>query len=126
MPKQTVYTSAAPRPMSPISQATRAGGFVYTQGFLGRDLEGRIPPTIAEQARIALNSLRLVLEEAGGNLRDVVNMQVFVTDLAEMAQFNEVFVEFFPEEPPARIGVQVSRLAAGGKVEITAVAYVGQ
>jgi reactive intermediate/imine deaminase len=126
MPKQVIHTDAVPRPLSPISQATKAAGFVYTQGFLGRDVEGRIPPTMGEQARNALTSLKLVLEAAGGTLKDVLFVQVFVADLKEMPEFNEVFKEFFAVEPPSRIGVQAAVLSAGAKVELTAVAYTGQ
>lgn len=126
MSKRVIATDAAPKPISPISQATMAAGFVFTQGILGRSVTGTMPDSMAGQARQAMESLKHILQAANGSLSDVLRVEVFVTDLGEMGEFNHVFQEYFPVDPPARIGVQVTHLAARAKVEITAVAYVGQ
>jgi len=123
--KRVIATDAAPRPISPISQATLAGGFLYTQGLLGRTTAGVLPEGMAAQARQLLENLKAIVAAAGGGLSDVLRMEVHVVDLAEMAEFNAVWREYFPTEPPARIGVQVAALAAGARVEATAEAYVG-
>jgi len=58
-------------------------------------------------------------------MKDVLRIEAFVTDLRKVGEFNEVFREFFPENPPARSCVEVSRLAADALIEITAVSYIG-
>ncbi|MCL5046602.1 MAG: RidA family protein [Actinobacteria bacterium] len=112
-------------PISPISQAIKAGGFVYTSGQLGRALTGGPLSGLGPQARQALKNIEAVIRAAGGSMRDVVRIEAYVTDLSQVGEFNEAFKEAFPEEPPARFCVEVSRLAAGALIEITAVAYVG-
>lgn len=126
MPKQVVSTAAVARPISPISQGTLAGGFLYSQGLLGRTAEGQLLAGMAAQARQVLENLKAILAAAGGSLSDVLRCEVFVVDLKEMAEFNAVWREYFPTDPPTRIGVQVVDLAAGARVEMTAVAYVGK
>ncbi len=125
MSKRVIATDAAPRPIAPISQATLAGGFVYTQGILGRTPDGRLPEGMAAQALQVMENLKAILSAAGGSMNDVLRMEVHVVDLSEMPEFNAAWREHFPTDPPARIGVQVAALAAGARVEATAVAHVG-
>lgn len=77
------------------------------------------------QARQALKNIEAIVKAVGGSMRDVVRIDAYVTDLPLVGEFNEAFKEFFTEEPPARCCVEVSRLAAGALIEITAVAYTG-
>lgn len=125
MPKETILSPKIARPINPISQATRAAGFVYTGGLLGRDPEGKMAETMEGQARQVLENLKAVVEAAGGTLQDVLRVEVYVTDIAEIPVFNNVWKEYFAENPPARAAVQVAALGAGAKVELLAVAYVG-
>ena len=121
-----VRTTEAPVPISPISQAIKAGGFVFTSGQLGREPgAGQLLVGMGPQARQALKNIEAVVRAAGGSMKDVVRIETHVTDLAQVGAFNEAFKEFFPTEPPARCCVEVSKLAAGALIEITAVAYVG-
>jgi 2-iminobutanoate/2-iminopropanoate deaminase len=125
--KQVIRTSTAPVPISPISQATKAGGFIYTAGMLGRTPDGVMAAGGMEaEARQALENLKAVLAAGGATLADVLRVEVHVADLGEMAVFNQVWREYFPTEPPARLGVQAATLAAGARVELMAVAYCGQ
>jgi 2-iminobutanoate/2-iminopropanoate deaminase len=108
-----------------FSHATRAGGFIHVSGTLGTKpgtftlVEGGM----AEQTRQTLENIRAILRAAGADLQDVVKVQVFVTDMARFPDMNQVYREFFPSEPPARITVGCSALALGGLVEIDCVAY---
>jgi 2-iminobutanoate/2-iminopropanoate deaminase len=99
---------------------------IYTSGQLGRDpATGKLAgPTMREQARRALANLKAVVEAGGGSLRSIVKIEGLVTDLDMMGEFNEVFKEFFPVDPPARCCFEVRRLAAGALVEVSAVAVV--
>lgn len=126
MPKRVISTDKVVKPLSPISQATMANGFVFTQGILGRDPSGKLLEGMEAQARQVMENLKGILEAAGGTLDDVLRAEVFVADLSEMPVFNEVWKEYFSENPPARIGVEVPNLAAGARVEMIAVAYVGE
>lgn len=125
MPKETILSPKIARPVNPIAQATRAGGFVYTGGLLGRDAQGRMAEGMEAQGRQVLANLAAVMEEAGGTMADVLRVEVFVTDIKEVPAFNAAWKEVFSESPPARAAVEVSALGSGAKVEILAVAYVG-
>ncbi|HEC35274.1 MAG TPA: RidA family protein, partial [Anaerolineae bacterium] len=77
---------------------------------------------VESQTHQALENLKAILEAAGSCLRHVVKTTVFLQDIGEFARMNEVYAEFFPEEPPARSAVQVAALPLGARVEIEAVA----
>jgi len=125
--KQIVHTDSAPTPISPISQATKAGGFVLTSGILGRTPAGEmVQGGMAAEARQALENLRSVLTAAHASLADVMRIEMFVVDLNDMPAFNAVFREYFPSHPPARVCVQVNGLAGGARVELMGTAYVKQ
>ncbi|HEX6988900.1 MAG TPA: RidA family protein [Bacillota bacterium] len=72
-----------------------------------------------------MENLKAILAAAGGSLDDVLRCEVFVADLREMGIFNRVWQEYFGDQPPARISAQVAGVAAGARLELTAVAYVG-
>ncbi|MEM7170358.1 MAG: RidA family protein [Pseudomonadota bacterium] len=106
-----------------LSRAVRAGDFVY--------LTGQIPfhegapmtsGTIQEQTRVTLDLIKETLTEAGCELGDVVKAMVWLRDRADFPGFNEVYGEYFPEDPPARSAV-VSELLVDVRVEVEVVAY---
>lgn len=124
MAKETIATSEAPAAVGPYSQAVQVGGLIYTAGQLGivpgsKKFAG---PDVESQTHQALENLKAILEAAGSCLRHVVKTTVFLQDIGEFARMNEVYAEFFPEEPPARSAVQVAALPLGARVEIEAVA----
>jgi 2-iminobutanoate/2-iminopropanoate deaminase len=119
-----VFTDRAPAAIGPYSQAVESAGFLFISGQLGLDpktgeFAGR---DFASQARQALNNIQAILEGADITLRDVTAVDVFVTDLANFQEFNEIYSEFFRGHKPARAVVQVSGLPKGGLVEIKAIA----
>lgn len=118
--KRIVSSEEAPKAIGPYSQAVLKGGTLYLSGQLGMDpAAGTFAGEDFEtQARQALKNQKAVLAEAGFSLADVVQCQVFVTDLDNYAAFNTIYQEFFTREYPARAVVEVSRLPAGGLVEI--------
>lgn len=125
MPKEIVTTDRAPRPASPVSQAVKAGGFVYTAGILGRRPDGTLAEGMEGQARQVMENLTAILAAAGASLGDVLRCEVYVADLADMPAFNAVWQQYFGDNPPARVSAQVAGVAAGARLELTAVAYVG-
>ncbi len=127
MPARSVVSPNAPRPVGPYSQAMRAGRLLFLAGQIPVDpATGAMPKDIKDQTAQVLRNLQAVLEAAGGSLADVVKTTVFLTDLDDFAEMNEVYGRFFGEEPPARACVEVSRLPKGALVEIEAVAFLGE
>ena len=108
-----------------FSHATRAGGFVFVSGTLGTKGEAfeLVSGGAKAETRQTLENIRTILRGAGADLADVVKVNVFITDMARFADMNEVYLEFFPSEPPARITVECKGLALGAFVEIDCVAY---
>ncbi|MBX3175554.1 MAG: RidA family protein [Gemmatimonadaceae bacterium] len=121
---QTVSTKAAPAAIGPYSQATIAGGFLFTAGQIPLDptsgelVGGDIEP----QTKQVLANLAAVLKEAGAGWGDVVKTTVFLTDMADFPRFNEIYAATLGDARPARSTVQVSALPRGVNVEVELVA----
>ncbi|MBO8141594.1 MAG: RidA family protein [Firmicutes bacterium] len=127
MSKEVIRTDRAPRAIGPYSQAVRAGGFVFVSGQIPLDpATGElVRGDIAAQATRVLENVKAVLEAAGASMADVVRATVYLADMNDFAAVNEVYSQYFPENPPARVAVQVSRLPRDVGVEIDAIAYTG-
>ena len=124
--KRVIKTEASAAMYNPVSQATvAANGMLYTAGMIGRSPEsGEMLSSFAEQSHQALRNLGALLRKAGGDYRDVMFVQLYLLDMGEIEQFNEIFKEYFPAEPPARAVCQPVRLYPGALVMFTAVACV--
>jgi len=118
MKRQIVFTENTPKPVGPYSQAVWAGDLLFCAGQIPTDLTG----DIREQTRQVLTHLGAVLRSQGLGYRNVVKTTVFLVDLNDFQAMNEIYATCFPEEPPARSTVQVSRLPQNARVEIEAVA----
>ncbi len=120
---ETVNSPKAPAAIGPYCHGKVANGVLYTSGQLGLVPEtGALPEAVAAQTRQSLTNLSAVLEAAGYTLADVVKTTIFLKNIEDFAQVNEVYAQFFPAEPPARSCVAVAALPKGGLVEIEAVA----
>lgn len=122
MAKSAIHTSNAPQPAGPYSQAIVANGFVYTAGFGPQDPAkgGAVPDGVAEQTRQVLRNVSAVLAVHGLTLNDCVKTTVHLADLADFAEFNAAYKEFFAEPYPVRttVGSQLANIL----VEIDVVA----
>jgi len=125
--KERVQTDSAPNAIGPYSQAIKSNGFVFASGQIPLDPATMriVDGGIREQTERVMNNLRAVLEAAGSSLDRVVKTTVFLADLADFADMNEVYGRFFGEAPPARSTVQVSRLPRDVRVEIDVIALAG-
>ena len=126
MDKKIIAIEKAPAAVGPYSQGVGAGDLVFTAGQLGiipgtKDFAG---PDIESQTRQALENLKAVLEAGGSCLEHVVKVTVFLQDIEEFSRMNQVYAEFFVDNPPARSAVQVAALPLGGRVEIEAVGVI--
>jgi len=121
--KEVIATNDAPLAVGPYSQGIRTGGFAFTSGQLPATLSGEvISDDITKATRQSLNNVKAVLSAAGAAMTDVVKVTVFLTDMADFAQMNEVYKGFFSEPFPARSCIQVAALPKGARVEIEATA----
>lgn len=118
-----IATTDAPAAIGPYSQATVAGGFLFTAGQIPLDPSGELVPGDAvAQATQVLANLAAVLKAAGCGWGDVVKTTVFLTDMADFPRVNEVYAATLGAARPARSTVQVSALPRGVNVEIELVA----
>ena len=121
---KVLKTPDAPAAIGPYSQGILAGNPVYVRGQLpivpatGELLRG----SIADQTRQALGNIRAILAEAGCAMADVVKTTVLLRDIADFAEMNAAYAEFFPENAPARACFQVAALPKGADLEIECVA----
>ncbi len=123
--RRVVSTDEAPAAIGPYSQAVRAGGLLFTSGQIPLLPDGSLETgDVGAQTRQVLTNLRAVLEAGGSSLKNVVKCTCFLKDMNHFAQMNEVYAEFFPDEPPARSAVEVARLPRDVLIEIEAVALV--
>ena len=122
--REIVSSQNAPVAIGPYSQAVRVGDTLYLSGQLGLDpATGKFAGQGFEaQARQALENQKAILETSGFSLKDVVQCQVFVTDMDNYPVFNTIYKEYFTEDFPARAVLEVSRIPADGLVEIMMVA----
>ena len=125
--KKVINTQAAPAAIGPYSQAIEVGNLVYASGQLPVDpATGAFPEGgIKAQTRQSLTNVQAVLRAAGLDMSNVVKTTVFMADMADFADMNSVYAEFFTEPFPARSAVAVKALPKGAQVEIEVVATKG-
>ncbi len=122
MIREAVFVPGVPRPTAPYSPAIKAAGFVFVSGQLPIDPSGTMPDGMSAQTRQCLDNAKAILAASGVGLDSVVKCTVFITNMDEFGLMNEAYGQYFPELPPARSTVEVSRLAKGALVEIDAIA----
>ena len=122
--KKVISTPKAPAAIGPYSQAIQVGNLIYTSGQIpidpatGQFVEGGIK----EQTRQSLSNIQAILQEAGLTMASVVKTTVFLADMADFADMNSIYAEFFTEPYPARSAVAVKTLPKNALVEIEVVA----
>jgi reactive intermediate/imine deaminase len=121
--RQPISTDAAPAAIGPYSQAMRCGDLLFCSGQLPLDPSSGelVKLDIAGQARRALDNLSALCEAAGGKLENAVRCTVWLTDMADFVAVNDVYAEYFTDEPPARVAVAAAGLPKGADIEIDAI-----
>ena len=123
--RKTVTAERGPAPAGPYSHAVVASGFVFISGQGPVNPEtGTMPDAFADQVRQTLKNVQTILEAAGSSLDDVVKVNAYVTDLTRFAEFNDVYKEFFQDDPPARTTVATALL--GILVEVDCIAAISE
>ena len=126
MPKTVIIPEGTGKPLAPFVPATQADNIVYVSGTLAFDENNNVVHVgdAAAQTRHILETIKRVIETAGGNMGDVTFNHVFVKDWADYAAINEVYAEYFPGEKPARYCVQVGLVKPEALVEIASFAHI--
>lgn len=127
MELKPIITEQAPAAIGPYSQAVVAGSMLYTSGQIPLDTDGKlVDGGIVEQTHQVFRNLQAVLAAAGCELKDVIKATVFIKNMDEFPQLNEVYASYFSEHKPARSTVEVARLPKDALVEIELIAVIPQ
>ena len=126
MPYQPIVPKGAPPPLAPYSPGARAGSAVYVSGTLAIDKDGKTVGAgdVKAQTRFVIESIKSVLEAAGGSLKDIAFNHIFLADLKDYAAMNEVYREYFPKDPPARYCIRADLVKPEFLVEIASIAHL--
>jgi 2-iminobutanoate/2-iminopropanoate deaminase len=126
--KHVVRTERAPAPFqgAPYSQGIRYENLIFVSGQLATDPETNelVEGGIAEQTERVMENMRVILEEAGSGLKQLVKTTIYLADLADFQAMNDVYGRDLGPEPPARATIQAAGLPSGALVEIEGVAYL--
>ena len=127
MSMMRVQTRLAPEPKGNYSQAVLIGGLLFISGQLPLDLEGHlVGGTVAEQAKQALSNVKAIVEAAGGTLSHLVQCTIYVSDITQWGEVDNVYGTFMSGVPvlPARAVVPVKEMHYGAHIEIQAIAAI--
>lgn len=120
--KGVIETDDAPEAVGAYSQGTATEDLVFTAGQVPLSPDGEmVDGGVAEQTERALENVSAVLEAGGSSLKDAVKVTVFLNDIDNFGEMNEVYQGFFDDEPPARSAVEVGEVPLGAAVEIEAI-----
>ncbi|MFW5426973.1 MAG: RidA family protein [Methylophagaceae bacterium] len=127
MAREIIHTPKAPEAIGTYSQAVKVGDVVYMSGQIPL-----VPETMtvlegdfSAQVRRVFDNLTAVAEAAGGNLQDIVKLNIFLTDLSYFGTVNEIMAEYFEQPYPARAAIGVASLPKDVPVEMDAVMHIG-
>jgi len=121
--KKVFCSDKAPKPKGPYSQAVIHNGLLYISGQIpvnpetGMILRG----TIEEEAEMVLNNIKAIIEDAGAGMKDTLKVTCYLAEMDDLERFNNVYKEYFREEPPARTIIEAKRLPLNVQVEIDAI-----
>jgi 2-iminobutanoate/2-iminopropanoate deaminase len=127
MKKEIITSGAAPEPVGPYSQAIKIKGFLYVSGQIAINPQtgDLVRESFDDETRMVLENLKAIIEAAGSSLDDTIKVTIYLKDMNNFPEFNEIYGEYFGKSLPARACVEVSRLPKDVHIEIEAVAYCG-
>jgi 2-iminobutanoate/2-iminopropanoate deaminase len=126
MTKKVIQTEKAPKAIGPYSQAIQAGNFLFLSGQIPLDPKTGelVKGDIRKQTQQVLENIKGILESQGLGMENVVKSTIFLKDIANFNQVNEVYATCFPSSPPARSMVEVAKLPRDADIEIEALAII--
>ncbi|GJE77820.1 pyrimidine utilization protein C [Methylorubrum suomiense] len=128
MPKSVVIPPGTGKPLAPYVPGTLADGVLYVSGTLAFDRDNNVVHVgdAAAQTRHVLETIKGVVETAGGTMEDVVFNHIFLKDWADYGAINGIYAEYFPGEKPARYCIQCGLVKPDALVEIASIAHLGR
>jgi len=120
MAKEIISTTKAPAAIGPYCQAVKANGFIFVSGQIAIDPKTGefLKGSIAEKTDLILSNIKGLLEDSGSSICKCVRVGIFLTDMKDFAEMNEVYKKYFGENLSARATVAVAGLPAGENIEI--------
>lgn len=124
--KRIVSTSRAPQNDAPYSQGVLSDGLLFIAGQGPRDPDSMdlVTESVAAQTEQTIENIQAIVKESGGSLRDVVKTTVYLSDMDNYDALNDIYGEYFDEDPPARVCIEAGRLPNDIDVEIEAIARI--
>ena len=122
--KKIIYSEMAPKPIGPYSQAVAVGNLIFLSGQIGIDPNSGniVAGGVAVETRQVMANIRAVLEKANLTLANIIKTTIFLANLADFTEVNQIYAEYFTKDFPARSTVEVKALPKGVKIEIEAIA----
>lgn len=126
--KKIFFSDRAPRPKGPYSQAVIHNNLMYISGQIPVDTETglMVRGTVEEETEAVLNNLKIISEEAGAGLGDVLKISCYLADIGTFARFNAVYEKYFSVDPPARTVIQAAKLPMDVQIEMDAIVALRQ
>jgi len=124
--KEIINPKTAPAPIGPYSKGVECKGFIFVGGQLPVDpkTEKLVEGGIKEQTKQSLENVKAILEAGGSSLEKVVKTTVYLKDINDFNEMNEIYKQFFKKNFPARATVQIARLPRDALIEKEAIAEV--
>jgi 2-iminobutanoate/2-iminopropanoate deaminase len=124
--KTIINTKNAPAPIGPYSQAVLKNGTLYISGQIAiNPLNGNLELSdIKTETKMVMENLKAILTEAGMDFSNILKCSIFISDMGNFAQINEIYGSYFANDFPARETVEVSVLPKNVNVEISAIAVI--
>ena len=128
MPKTVILPPGTGTPIAPFSPGTLADGIVYVSGTLAFDKDNNVAHVgdAGAQTRAVLETIKSIIETAGGTMDDVTMNHIFLKDWADYPALNAVYAEYFPGDKPARFCIQCGLVKPDFLVEIASIAHIGK
>jgi len=123
--REIISTKKAPVAIGPYSQAIKFNNLIFVSGqiAINPDSNTLINGDITIQTKQVIENLKIILEEAGSSLEKVLKVSIFITNMKDFGQMNQIYLEYFSTSLPARSCVEVGNLPKGAKIEMEAIAY---
>ncbi|AWR95157.1 RidA family protein [Acidianus brierleyi] len=124
--KDVIYTEKAPKPIGPYSQAIKSSNIIFVSGQIPIEPKTNeiIKGNIKEQTKKVIENIKAILESSGASLENVTMTFIYLKDMKDFSDFNDIYQEYFSTKPPARVTVEVSRLPRDVLIEIACIAVV--
>ncbi len=127
MARHPIIPEGSPPALAPYSPGTKAGNAIYVAGTLALDGEGKCvgEGDAAAQTHHVLEQIKNVIEAGGGTMDDITLNMIFLKDFADYKKMNEVYVTYFPNDPPARYCIKAELVKPEFLIEIASIAHIG-